>query len=145
MNKIRSANERRKTRAAMGAAAEIDNSCLRCCSKTTGRRKLNAFSGPHRVSRDVLEASRCPFKPVHRLLQRPFNYPGVVIAIAKDIVACRETVLGALDLHLIELFNVELMVFDRSPVMRRGIHWKARCKSSVSPDNQRILPGAAIP
>src|SRR5882762_10289712 len=129
MNKIRSANERRKTRAAMGAAAEIDNSCLRCCSKTTGRRKLNAFSGPHRVSRDVLEASRCSFEPVHCLLQRPLDYAGVVIAIAKDVVACRETVLRALDLHLIELLNVELVVFDRSPVVRRGIHWETRCKS----------------
>src|SRR6266478_7136060 len=129
----------------MGAAAETDNLGLWYCSKMTSRRKRNAFSGPHRVSRVVLEAARCSFKPVHRLLQRPLDYPGVVIAITKDVVACRETMLRAFDLHLIQLLNVELVVFDRSPVVRRGIHWEARCKSSVGPDNQRILPGAAIP
>lgn len=37
------------------------------------------------------------------------------------------------------------MIFDDSPIVRRGIHWEARSGTAVHADDDRILSGSAVP
>ena len=53
-----------------------------------------------------------------RLFQTPGDDAHVVVAVAEDVVARRQAVLGALLLHFIELFHIEVVRADRSPVVR---------------------------
>ena len=53
--------------------------------------------------------------------------------------------LGAIDLHLVELLDVELVVADHAPVVRRRVHREARRQRAVRANDQRVLTGAALP
>ena len=64
------------------------------------------------------EAVAGALKPMQRLFDAPADRAHVVVAITKNVVAGRETVHGAFDLHLVELPHVELVIADSSPVMR---------------------------
>ena len=66
-----------------------------------------------------LETSAGAFESVPGLLGRPGQHAHRVVAIAENVVAGRETVLGALDFHVVQLLYVKLVITDNAPVMRR--------------------------
>ena len=79
------------------------------------------------------------------MLQDPANHTAVIVDVADDVVQSREAVQFTFFFHFRELMLVELRLAHNTPVVCRGIHRKARSKCAVSPDNQRVAPGAAAP
>ena len=69
----------------------------------------------------------------------------IVVAPAQDVIERRKTV-GLAGLFLVvQLFGVELVIDDYAPVIACRIHRKARCESSINPDNHGVLTGTAVP
>lgn len=62
---------------------------------------------------------------MHGLLQTPGYHAHVVVAVAQDVVTCREAMLRAFLLHLIKLLHIKLMVANCAPIVCRGIHREA--------------------
>jgi len=83
-----------------------------------------------------LEAVGRAFEAVHCLLQAPRNHTKIVVAVAEDVVASRKTVRRAFLLHLVELFDLELVIADGAPVVRRRVHREAGRERAVGADNQ---------
>lgn len=92
-----------------------------------------------------LETTAGALESMQCLGQAPLDYAQVVVAVAEDVVAGRETMLGAIDLHIIELRNVKLVVSNHTPVVRRRIHREAWRKRTIRSDDQRVLTGTTLP
>lgn len=58
-----------------------------------------------------------------------------VVAIAEDVITSRQAMLGALDLHLVELFHVKLVIADHTPIVRGRVHRETRRETAVRADN----------
>ena len=48
-------------------------------------------------------------------------------------------------LHLFELLQIELLVFDGSPIVSGVVHGKTRRECSIRADNQPVLASTAAP
>src|SRR6266403_6260379 len=93
----------------------------------------------------LLEAAGRSLESVHSLLGGPGHHPQGVVAIAENVIAGREAMLGAIDLHLVKLLDVELVSSDHTPIMRRRIHRETRRQGAVRANDQRVLTRAALP
>ena len=93
----------------------------------------------------IVAPVRNTLKPMYRLLEQPLNHARVVVAEADDVVQRREAVRLARLLHLVQRTGLELVVLDRAPVVMRAIHGEARRQRSIRANDQRVLPGAAVP
>src|SRR5437588_12245314 len=96
-------------------------------------------------ARHLLDRVYRAAEAVYRLARDPFQHALGVVAVGEYVVACRETVLRALLLHLVELLTVELRVLNRAPVVRRGVHGEAGRERAVGAYDERVLPGATLP
>jgi hypothetical protein len=83
---------------------------------------------PLHLSLDSLES-------VCKLLEEILDYTLVVVAPAEDVIQGGEAVCLATLLLMIELFGVEFVIADNTPVVICGVHGEARSKSAVDPDN----------
>ena len=59
-----------------------------------------------------------------------------VVAITQDVVTGRKTMLGAFDLHFVELLHVKLVIADNAPIVCGRVHRETRSEAAVGADNQ---------
>src|SRR5579883_3101822 len=69
----------------------------------------------------------------------------VVVAIRKVVVQGRKAVPLARLFHGRELLRVETVAFDVAPIIRRGVHRKARSDGSIRAHNHVVLSRPAVP
>src|SRR5262249_38729710 len=100
---------------------------------------------PATFNLQLIKASTYALKSARSLLEHPFDYPGVVVAITQVMVERREAMLLALLLHVVELLDLEFMIPDDSPVVRRRIHRETGRNSPIDSDDYVVLTGATVP
>jgi len=77
------------------------------------------------------EAAACAFETMARLFRGPGQHAHGVVAVTQNIVAGRQAMLGAVNLHLIELLDIKLVIANYAPVVSRGIHREARRQCAI--------------
>src|SRR6266478_5430173 len=112
---------------------------------------MSAYSGigllsPSLDSWDELfKTSGYALEAVQGLFPQPLHHAGRAVAV-RDVVSQRRKAIRLATLfHLRELLDVELLVADGAPVVRRVVHGKARSECPVGSNDQPVLPGAAAP
>src|ERR1700740_1303136 len=112
---------------------------------------MSAYSGIGLLSssldsRDELfKASGYALEAVQGLFPQPLHHAGRAVAV-RDVVSQRRKAIRLATLfHLRELLDVELLVADGAPVVRRVVHRKARSECPIGSNDQPILSGAASP
>lgn len=93
----------------------------------------------------ILEAPGSSLKSPESLLERPFDGSAGLVAIGQIVVQGRKAMLLAVALDLSQLSLLESRFPDTTPVAGCRVHRETGCQCSVSPDDQRVLSGAAIP
>src|SRR5215472_7598497 len=93
----------------------------------------------------VLKTSRAALQAPADVLPQPLDHTGVVVAIPQIVIQSGEAVLLARLLHVAQLCRVELVTFDRAPVVGCGVHRKTRPDGAVGSDDHVVLAGPAIP
>jgi hypothetical protein len=63
---------------------------------------------------ETLDASEATLGGLHD----PVQHASRIVAVTKDIVTGRQTMLRTLGFHLVELFYVELVIADDAPIVR---------------------------
>jgi hypothetical protein len=66
----------------------------------------------------LFEAAADALEAAHRLLCEPLHDTRVVVAVGKNVVTGRQTMLGTFLLHFIKLRLFEFVVVNRSPIVR---------------------------
>src|SRR5260370_1263845 len=97
------------------------------------------------VSDALLKTSGYALKTIHGLLPQPLHHASGAVAVRNVVSQRRKAIWLAALFHFRELFDVELLIGNRAPVVRRVVHGKAGRESSVSADDQPVLPRAASP
>src|SRR5579871_5531203 len=89
--------------------------------------------------------------PIHsletmrELFEEIFNDALVVVAPAKDVIERGKTVSLASFFLVIELFRVEFVVPNDTPVIACCIHRKTGSQRSINTNYHRVLSGPAVP
>ena len=79
----------------------------------------------------VLETAACSLESMAGLFRGPGQHAHGVVAVTQNIVAGRQAMLGAVNLHLIELLDIKLVIANYAPVVSRGIHREARRQCAI--------------
>src|SRR5713101_5374587 len=93
----------------------------------------------------LFKASRDTLESIHSLLPQPLHHASRAVAVSDVVPQRRKAIRLTALFHFRELFDVELLIGDGAPVVRRVVHWKARSESPVGADDQPVLSGAASP
>src|SRR5690242_11410333 len=126
--------------AAKGTSAVV----CKCCEMTSASNI--ALRNPSLDFSDGLfKTSGYALETIHCLLPQPLHHAGRAVAVRDVVAQRRKTIRLAAFFHFRELLDVELLIGDRAPIVRRVVHGKAWSKSSVGPDDQPVLSGAASP
>src|SRR5258708_24801230 len=99
---------------------------------------LDSLDELFKAPSDTLEA-------VHGLLPQPLHHAGRAVAVSDVVPQRRKATRLAALFHFRELFDIELLIADGAPVVRRVVQGKTRSESSVGTDDQPVLSGAASP
>src|SRR5258707_15705687 len=86
-------------------------------------------------SDELLKASGYALEAVHGLFPQPLHHARRAVAVSDVVSQCRKAIRLAALFHFRELFDVELLIGNRAPVVRRVVHRKARSESSVGTDD----------
>src|ERR1700676_1775906 len=106
--------------------------------------ETRGFSPARRLALFV-EAPGHALEPARALLQHPLHDAAVVVAVSQIVIQRRKAVCLAILFHLVQLRHLELVLFNRAPVIRRRIHREARRKRAIHANDDRVLAGAAVP
>src|SRR6201998_4914763 len=79
------------------------------------------------------------------VLEKPLHDTGSVVTIGDVVAKGRKAVWLTALFHFGELLEIELLVFDRAPVIGRVIHGEARGQGSVGADDEPVLTCPAAP
>jgi hypothetical protein len=99
----------------------------------------------HLAKLGELEAAAYALESMAGLFRRPGQHAHRVVAVTQDVVAGRETMLGAIDLHFIKLLDIKLVIADYAPIVRRRVHRETRRQRAIGANDQRVLSRATLP
>lgn len=71
-----------------------------------------------------------------RRLRDPTEDARRVVAVTEDVVTGRQTMLGAFNLHFVELLHIKLVIADNAPIVGGRIHRETRSETAIRADNQ---------
>src|SRR5260370_31253329 len=105
----------------------------------------SCLSGAEFLQKELFKTSRHALESVHRLFPEPIHDTSCAVTVGNVVAERRKTVRLAALLHFGQLFEVELLIFNRAPIIFRVVHGEARCKGSIGADDQPVLAGTAAP
>src|ERR1700679_552587 len=79
------------------------------------------------------------------LLEEVFDDPLIVVAPAQNVVKGRKAMRLASFSLVVELFGLELVAADHTPVVTRRVHRETGRERAIHTNDHGILPGAAVP